>query len=176
MYAIGRIGSITFALMFIINLGGCGSENPRVTTARKSLADYTQRVSDESITLTEFEKTGGKNMTIFGMSVYEMAYTGTIQIQNDCYWVPSSEARINASARKIFEAAPVEEAEEWVNATGMKKIDPRGLEYRSMIYGRKGDTLTVSGNAMFEKHEQGWKLQNIKVSVNNIKEYRKRNK
>jgi len=126
---------VLLAMCFLI--GGC---SPGASDGKQIIETRIQQQSNGLIKLVSFKKTNGQAMEPMGIKAYTMNYTAEIEFLDDCTWGsggalgwPGTFAAVRGRPNPMF-----------INFSASEV--------------KKGQRVTVSGEFVFQKTEQGWQL------------------
>lgn len=144
-----------------IVLSGCGPDRPSTSAARAEIEGQIQKESKGLIKLRSFEKTNAVESTGENVKEYRLEYAGEIEFTNDCGYLGRGGFFF---AR--FAAIPMEAVDEAQRQWQMGSGDMLVIQTASTVERvKKGERRKISGKAVFEKAEKGWRVTSTDTSI-----------
>jgi hypothetical protein len=143
---------IKFLLVVIssILIQSCSLFDNRPDLAKQELENQINTQSAGVIKLLSFEKTDGEDVDVAGFKEYKMDIKATIEYQQDCYKVSDMQGWPYSNFNTVADKPA-------------NNIYSSLMGYKFFGF-KKGHRVELSGQAIYEKKESGWKLNQLEMT------------
>ena len=135
-------------------VAGC-SGTPAVSLGRDAVSSRFDGGKSTRVTLVDFSKTDGQASELMGVRLYMMQFTAVAEFTDDAYYTTGGVMQPNDDilTRPASKTPP-----------NCQQNLAACLSERPVL-AKKGDRLTFSGSATFEKRESGWHVVHVEMSL-----------
>jgi hypothetical protein len=134
------------------------SGTPGERDGKRAVEDRIQTQSQGRINLESFKKANGQLGKINSIEVYSLEYEAVIQINQRCRWNIASFAGALMDTEASFRTSPPSDPSAGALAQLMEQTTNPGVDVPG------GQRLKLQGAIQFEKKENGWTVDSIKMT------------